>query len=168
MMQQKPGTIDIYHLRGENGVVDIAVENCEVISTESKMFFGLASKQITSGEWEVNEYPKLLKPYKYYDFLYEIGVEYAEFGFVMQLLQDSETGGIFIFIYPNTKKRELDRIISDEFSTDPKYSNGLRRSSKVEARMSQCFREGKVCYSDNLTGTDFKHILAAYDFRITV
>ena len=167
VMQQKPGTIDIYHLRGENGVVDIAVENCEVVSTESKMFFGLASKQITSGEWEVNEYPRLLKPYKYYDLLYEVGVEYSEFKYVIQLMQDPANGGVFVFIYPNTKKRELDRIISDQFSTDPKYSNGFRARNKVEQLMAQCFREDKVCFSDNLTGTDFRQILTVYNFKIS-
>ena len=39
VLQQKPGTIDVYHLRGENGVVDIAVENCEVIPSEKNSKF---------------------------------------------------------------------------------------------------------------------------------
>lgn len=165
VMQQKPGTIDIYHLRGENGVVDIAVENCEVVETKSKMFFGLASKQITSGEWEVDDVPKLLKPYAFYEMLYEIDVVFNEFKYVMQLLFDSESGGCFVYIYPNTKGRKIRRVITDVFNVDPLITNGLMSKIPAEAVIADCFRKSKVCYSDNLTGTDFKNVLKQYDFK---
>ena len=165
IMQQKPGTIDIYHLRGENGVVDIAVENCEVVETKSLMFFGNSSKQITSGEWEVNDCPKLLKPYAYYEMLYEIDIQYGEFKYIMQLLADNETGGVFVYIYPNTNGRKIPRIITNIFNVNPLITNGLNGKIKAECVISECFRAGKVCYSDNLTGTDFKQILANYDLK---
>ena len=165
IMQQKPGTIDIYHLRGENGVVDIAVENCEVVETKSKMFFGLASKQITSGEWEVNDCPKLLKPYQYYQMLYEVSISYAEFSYIMQLLADGETGGYFVYIYPNTKNRKTLRKITNVFHADPMITNGLNNKIRAEQVIAECFRSGKVCYSDNLTGTDFRQILDQYNLR---
>ena len=165
VMQQKPGSIDIYHLRGENGVVDIAVENCEVVETKSKMFFGLASKQITSGEWEVNDVPKLLKPYEFYDCLYEISVKYDDFYYVLQLLFDGDTGGSFIYIYPNTKQRKIDRIITNVFDVDPMVSNGLKPEIRAEVLIARLFREGKVCFSDNLTGTDFQQIVDQYKLR---
>lgn len=168
VMKMKPGSIDIYHLKGENGVVDVAVEYCEAVATKSKMFFGNTSKQIINGEWEVNEYPRLLKPYKYHDMLYELGVEYGDFSYAMQLMQDPDTEGLFIYIYPNTKKRKFDRMITDKFTTNPMFNNGFRRRSKVESKMAECFREKKVCFSDNLTGTDFNQILSIYDFRIAV
>ena len=164
IMNQKPGTIDIYHLRGENGVVDIAVENCTVVETKSKMFFGLASKQITSGEWEVNDCPKLIKPYQFYEMLYEINISYETFSYVMQLLADPETGGAFVYIYPNSK-RKIKRKITNIFTTDPLVSNGLNPKIKAEQVIAECFRSGKVCYSDNLTGTDFRQILDQYNLR---
>lgn len=165
IMQQQPGTIDIYHLRGENGVVDIAVENCEVVETKSKMFFGNTSKQITSGEWEVNDCPKLLKPYAFYNMLYEIDIQYGEFKYIMQLLADGETGGTFVYIYPNTTGRKIRRVITNIFNVDPMITNGLNPRIKAECLISECFRTGKVCYSDNLTGTDFKQILSQYDLK---
>jgi len=165
VMQQKPGTIDIYHLRGENGVVDIAVENCEVVETKSKMFFGNTAKQITSGEWEVNDCPKLLKPYAFYNMLYEIDIQYGEFKYIMQLLADGETGGTFVYIYPNTNMRKIRRVITNIFNVDPMITNGLNPRIKAECLISECFRSGKVCYSDNLTGTDFKQILSQYDLK---
>ena len=165
MMQQKPGTIDIYHLRGENGVVDIAVENCEVVESKSKMFFGLASKQIISGEWEVNDCPKLPKQYQYYEMLYEISIKYNDFAYIMQLLFDQEAGGSCIYIYPDTKGRKIRRVITNRFSTDPFITNGFNPKIRAECLMAECFRSGKVCYSDNLTGTDFKQILDQYNLR---
>lgn len=165
VMEQKPGTIDIYHLTGENGTVDIAVENCEVIETKSKMFFGHAAKQITRGEWEVNEVPKLLKPYDFYDVLYELKAVYNNFAFVLQLMMDPDTGGLFVYIYPYTSNRPILRIITDKFSPDPFTSNGLNGKIIAECHIAEMFRTGKVCYSDNLTGTDFKQILKNYDFK---
>lgn len=165
IMQQQPGTIDIYHLHGENGIVDIAVENCEVVETKSLMFFGNSSKQITSGEWEVNDCPKLLKPYQYYDMLYEVSIEYSEFKYILQLLHDQESGGAFVYIYPNTSGRKIPRIITNIFNVDPMITNGLNHKIRAENIIAECFRSGKVCYSDNLTGTDFKQVLANYDLK---
>lgn len=168
MMVQKPGTIDIYHLRGENGIVDFAVENCEVVATKSKMFFGLSSKQIVSGEWEVDEMPKLLKPYDYFDMMYEVCITAGEFKYVIQLMFDPSNDGLFVYIYPLTKNRKILRIITDEFSTDPMTSKSFRNDIKPEVLMAQCFRRGKVCYSDNLTGTDFRQVLKMYELGVSV
>ena len=166
IMKQEPGTIDIYHLRGENGIVDVAVENCTVVETKSRMFFGMASKQITSGEWDVNEVPKLLKPYEYYDMLYEIRVIFSEFKYILQLLMDGETGGCFVYIYPDTKgTRKIRRVITDVFNVDPMITNGLMGKIPAEVVIADCFRKGKICYSDNLTGTDFRNVLNNYDFK---
>ncbi len=168
VMQQKPGTIDIYHLRGENGVVDIAVENCEVVATSSKMFFGLAAKQIIQGEWDVDEVPKLLKPYDFYTMLYELTVIADDFKYILQLMADESNGGIFVYIYPSTQDRKTIRILTPEFNTDPFITNGLRHDIKAECVMAECFRAGKVCYSDNLTGTDFRQVMSKYDFRSVI
>lgn len=165
VMKQKPGTIDIYHLRGENGVVDIAVENCEVVETKSKMFFGLASKQITNGEWDVDEVPKLLKPYEFYTVLYEVNIAGGDFKYVMQLLMDEVNGGLFCYVYPNSKDRPIVRLITPEFNTSPWITNGFRHDVKAECVMVDCIRSGKICYSDNLTGTDFRNVMKQYDFK---
>ena len=167
-LTQKPGTIDIYHLHGENGVVDIAVEYCEVMETKTKMFFGQASKQIIKGEWDVEELPRLKKPYAYFEMLYEVRFRAGSFSFIMQLLHDGETGGSFVYVYPGTTDRHIDRMITPDFSTDPMVSNGFNGKIKAEVLMAQRIREGKICYSDNLTGTDFRQCMQKYDFRKVV
>ena len=167
-LKQQPGSIDIYHLHGENGVVDIAVENCEVVETKSKMFFGLASKQIIKGEWDVEDLPRLKKPYAYYDMLYEVAFRAGGFRFIMQLLFDGETGGSFVYVYPGTTDRKVERLITPDFDTDPMVSNGFNGKINAEVMMAQRIREGKICYSDNLTGTDFRQCMQKYDFRKVV
>ena len=162
---QKPGTINIYHLKGENGVVDIAVENCEAVNTSSKMFFGHASKQIIRGEWDVDDVPKLLKPYEFYSLLYEMTVIAGEFKYIMQLMSDDENGGLFVYVYPNTKERKTMRMISPDFNTSPWITNGLRHDIKAECCIADCIKNGKLCYSDNLTGTDFRKVMTNYDLR---
>lgn len=162
---QKPGTINIYHLKGENGVVDIAVENCEAVTSSSKMFFGHASKQIIRGEWDVDDVPKLLKPYEFYSLLYEMTVIAGEFKYIMQLMSDDENGGLFVYVYPNTKERKTMRTISPDFNTSPWITNGLRHDIKAECCIADCIRNGKLCYSDNLTGTDFRKVMTTYDLR---
>ena len=165
VLRMKPGEIQVYHLRGDNGVVDIAVENCEVVARDSKMFFGNTSKQIISGEWEVNDYPRLPKPWEYYEMLYELVLRSDAFKYVLQLLYDPENGGSCVFIYPSTKARKIRRVVTDKFSTDPFVTNGLNPEIGAEALMMRCFRDGKVCYSDNLTGTDFKQVIDQYKLR---
>lgn len=165
VMRQAPGSIDIYHLRGENGVVDIAVENCEVVERESKMFFGNVSKQVINGEWEVRECAKLNKPQEYYEVLYELMIKSDDFRYILKLLYDPQTGGSCVFVYPSTTDRAVRRIITDKFDTDPFINNGLRPDIKAEALMLKLFSEGKVCYSDNLTGTDFAQVIQQYKLR---
>lgn len=164
-LKQRPGEIMLYHLKGDNGVVDIAVENCEVVATESKMFFGNVSKQIISGEWEVHEVAKLEKPQEFYELLYEVLIKSDDFQYILALLHDQETGGSCIFVYPSTKGRKIRRVITNKFSPDPFVSNGLKPEIKAEALMLKLFNEGKVCYSDNLTGTDFRQVIDQYHLR---
>lgn len=168
VMNMKPGTIDIYHLRGENGVVNIAIENCAVMETKSHMFFGTAAKQIVNGEWDVDEVPKLLKPYEYFDMIYELTVVADEFKYIMQLMIDSSNGGPFVYVYPNTKDRKTMRTLTPEFHTDPYITRGFRHDIKAECLMAECIRSGKICYSDNLTGTDFRQVMNKYDFRSVI
>ena len=97
--------------------------------------------------------------------LYEINIKFSEFSYVLQLMFDGDTGGSFIYIYPNTKERKIDRVITNIFDVDPMVNNGLRSDVRAEVLIAKLFREGKVCYSDNLTGTDFKQIVDNYNLR---
>ena len=158
VLKQKLGTIEIYHFNYEDGVVDIAVEYCANANFDNKMFFGQPAKQIVSGEWDVTDVAKLPRKQEEYELLYEVLVEYQKFKFVMNLLCEPEDGGCIVFIYPFTGVRKIQRILSTEFSDSPFKNAKLNMDRRPEAMIYNCFRTGKVCYSDNLTGSDFKHV----------
>lgn len=161
-LKMKQGDIQEYHFHvdndGEDSVVNIAIEYCGTSHYENTMFFGKASKQILSGEWEVYEVPKLPKPLKDFEELYRILIEYQNFKFILMLLCDGETGGKICYVYPSTHDFTGFRILSDRFSTNPFISARLDLSKIPERDIAQCFALNKLCYSDNLTGADFSAV----------
>lgn len=158
VLKQKLGTIEMYHFHTDNGITNIAVEMCGTVKTSSTMFFGQASKQIITGEWDTVDMPKLPKPAEEYVELYEVLFKYQKFAFVVKLLADESNGGTFVYIYPHTGKREIDRVVTNVFSTDPNVSARLLVDKRPEAMMATCFLNGNVCFSDNLTGVDFRNV----------
>lgn len=164
VLKQKQGTIEVYHFHVADSVVDIAVEYCANAKTQNMMFFGQAQKQIISGEWDTKDVPKLPKPINEYDNVYEMIIVYQSFKFILQLLI-SEEGGKICFVYPFTEKRkEPLRKITEEFSDSIYITNRLNTAIRAEAYIAECFRLGKVCYSDNLTGADFTNVRAQFSF----
>ena len=158
VLKQKLGTIEIYHHHFDDSTIDIAVEYCANADFQNKMFFGQSAKQIVAGEWDTVEVPKLPRRQEEYEAVYELLIEYQKFQFVLTLLVEPIDGGIITFVYPFTGSRKILRKITEQFSDDPYISARLDLSRKPEALINECFRLNKVCYSDNLTGSDFKHV----------
>ena len=164
-LKQKQGTIEVYHYKDFDGeIVDIAVEYCANANISNSMFFGQAGKQIVTGEWEVKCANRLPKPIEEYENVYEVLLIYQKFKFVLQLLVEPNDGGKLIFVYPFTGSRKFDRIIQDEFSDLPNITRKLDISRRPEAYIRNCLVLDKVCYSDNLTASDFNHVRADFKF----
>ena len=161
VLKQKIGTIEIYHYHVEDSIINIAVEYCQNANAENKMFFGQTAKQIVSGEWDTKDVNKLPKNKEYYEKIYEIKIKYQSFKFILELLVDDRTGGTICFVYPLTKDRKVYRQISDEFSDDIAITKKLDTSKKPEQMIANCIKLDKICFSDNLTGADFSHVISA-------
>ncbi len=67
-----------------------------------------------------------------------------------------------VFVYPKTTDRKIDRLITEKFSTDMNVSRYFR-DNRPEAYMQECIASERVCYSDNLTATDFNGVLEQMD-----
>lgn len=156
-LRQTPGTIEVYHFKVNDETVNVAVEYCANTNYKNTMFFGQAAKQIVSGEWDVYDMNHLPGEQSDYECVYKMLVEYQAFRFCMNLLIDAN-GGKIVFIHPQTTRTKFDRILTDRFSLNPLISARLNPKRKAEAHIQECFKQNKVCYSDNLTGTDFKHV----------
>lgn len=160
-LRMKQGDIDIYNYHTPEGDVKLCVEYCAIVKQENKMFFGQASKQIVSGEWEVEQANKL--PYKIdeYEKVYEMLIEFQDFKFMLWLLVSKKTGGRICYVYPYTN--DIDsfrgfRVLTDRFSDNPFISARLDLSKRPEQYIAECFALNKICFSDNLTGSDFRAV----------
>lgn len=163
--KQKPGTIDEYRFKRYDEVSEtevetlVAVEYCESNGSTSSLFFGKVAESITGGQWETKEMPHLPGDERDFTKLYEVLFSDNGFHFVMQLMIDPKTGGQFIYVYPFTHKRNIPRKITNTFSADPLTTNQFSVKIKAEIKMKELLTLGKICYSDNLTGSDFENVL---------
>ena len=165
VIKQKQGTIEIYHMHdfsGEGDDVDIAVEYTGHIKGSNLMAFGQASKSIKAGEWSVDNHPKLPKDHIDYEKVYELAIKYQEFQFMVELLVDPEEGTKLVFVYPKTTDRKVDRVITDEFS-DKLNVTRYFKDTRAEAHICECIDQNRICFSDNLTATDFMSVLKLLD-----
>ena len=162
--KMKQGTIDLYHMEDmDNGKdVLIAVEYGGHIKGTGSGFFGTASKTIVSGEWDVKNYPRLPKDLIDYEMVYELIIKYQTFGFVLQLLVDPEEGTKLLYVYPRTTDRKIERVITDGF-TDDFMTTRYFRDNVPEGYIRECIAGNRVCYSDNLTATDFNNVIHIMD-----
>ena len=161
--KQKLGSVEDYIFHNDNGEdTTLSVFLTDSLNYNSGMFFGLASKNITKGAYEVQKQPHLPKNVTQYKILYQLVFEYNEFRFLCQLLQDKEkSDNVFWYVQPKTSEiKENTRVISNKFSVNPLYSIGFNRPlNENERRVFEMFNRGKVCYSDNLTGTEFDNCM---------
>ena len=164
VLKQKQGTIEIYHFHVKDSVVDIAVEYCANSNTENKMFFGQSAKQIITGEWDTVDVPKLPRKQYEYEKIYEVLLTYQKFSFVIELLIEPKDGGKLLHIYPFTGNREITRLITNEFSDLPNITSKLDITKRPEQYIMDCIRLNKICYSDNLTGSDFRNVMNVFRF----
>lgn len=157
--KQKQGTIDIYNMTtdqiedGKPVVVKIAVELCENSGNNSKMFFGVRSKAITSGTWESDVQPHIPYPYKECQKLYTFTVIKFNMTYMCEILKHEKE--MFIFVHP-TNKITTNRIIQEEYSPNMLVTQRLIVLTKGDDIAIKLIRMNKLCFSDNLTGSEFK------------
>ena len=156
---QKQGTIDVYHMSTQNYddngneiKVNVAVELCEEPNVKSSMFFGSVSKSITGGTWETEEQAHLPYEYEECNMVYSLTVIRHNMMYVMEVLQkDSD---YMIFVHPTTKLR-TQRIIKESFDIEKRVTSKLIPICTGDKLMIKLLLLNKICFSDNLTGTEF-------------
>ena len=89
-------------------------------------------------------------------------IEYQTFMFMLELLVDPEEGTKLLFVYPKTTDRNVDRIITDRFSSGM-FVTRYFKDNVPETYIQNCIATERVCYSDNLTATDFRGVLEQMD-----
>ena len=166
--KQKQGTIDIYTYntsevteQGDQVSVTIAIEFCENSGHNSNMFFGTGTKMITGGQWQTREVPHLSESIYKYSELYHLVIKIMNFKFFCRLLSD-DNGAVFWYIEPKTSDiPDGERVITDDdfYIVNHPYASKFLPLSATEKTALDLMRQGKVCYSDNLTGADFDNCI---------
>lgn len=162
--KMKQGQIDTYDMdtlevdeQGDPITLRISVEYCENSGKGSTMFFGKSAENINGGAWKTEQKPKLSRKLEEYNKIYELEVRHMGFSFIVQLL--SYDADILLYAYPNTKRRKLDRVLTHEFNESRFTSRHLNDNIRPEKLIKFLLQENKICFSDNLTGSDFIQIL---------
>lgn len=167
--KQKQGTIETYTYHTDQKTEDgtpidilIAVEFCENSGNNSKMFFGSSAGMITTGAWECREMPHLPgNRLQEYSCMHTIYLQVEGFTFKAEFLYQNDSGVCCWYVEPFTKKlRDSDRIIVDRPNLYGALTTiGLIPLSRTEQQAFNMLLEGKIFYSDNLTGSDFEACL---------
>lgn len=170
LSKQAQGSIEVYEIEtpideeGNTEIVKIAVEFCESTGYKSKMFIGAKQKSIVNGCWETDDEARLLHKYREYKMLYRMFLEDMGYSFAIELLQyTKENNCLCIFIYPCKPTKKDARILSTDYAESWNITPFLNLNNEAEKMIGKCYEFGKVAYSDNLTGADFKSILLNND-----
>ena len=165
--QQEQGTVDVYKFH--TGDVDQIIETrigvflCGSIKHNSGMFFGQSAKMIVGGQWDRSEQPRPDKDVDSYRKIYTAVFKFSDKAvYLMTLLQDfSDSSLVFWYVEPKTTEIQPDtRVICPRFNPSPLWSVDFLLITERERVAWELFRQNKICYSDNLTGTEFQRCVA--------
>lgn len=163
-LKQKPGTIETYQEERYDEKLDkvittkLAIEQCPSAGSNAKIFGGI-KKSILGTSYDVKCGVPLFRDKRFedYDVHYEILFKYDE-QYLMRAMVDKKTSEPFILVSSYKGQRPIKRIIQNEFSFDPMVTRCLNPSIIAEKKILQLMKEGKVCYTDELTGTEFPEV----------
>lgn len=160
--KQKLGTIDTYKQpytdeAGNTQLVKIAVYLTHSTAFNSGMFFGNAAKHIVGGMWESSEQPHLFGKKEDYRTLYSMVFTYDRAAFLMEFIQEINNSSNFIwFVSPKTTPiQKGTRLISNKYVNSHLATCGFQPLTEKEKIAFSYIKNKKICFSDNLTGTEF-------------
>lgn len=156
-LQQKPDTIDTYK-------VDNVIIKCWLCpsGTENKMIFGHAKKAIDGVEYETGIHPHLHCEYDECETIYTVVLKHINFMYLCEFMRD-KNNNLFWYISPKTSPiQKHTRVVTSEFSAEPLYTKTFYPLTTQEQTIFNILKQGRVCYSDNLTGTEFTQLINDY------
>ena len=162
---QKQGTIvtkEIGDVIEGNPPIKIAIEYCKSTGISSGTI-GTNAQMINTGAWETRPQPHLPKSYNDYKVLFRFGFQYQNFKFLSEFLVDKETKENIWFIKPYYKTFK-DKIIvfSDVIKPSPYWQRDIYNISVKNEKLRNLFltfKENKIFYASDMTGTDFKQVI---------
>ena len=155
--RQKIGTIDIYNIKTGDSITHVAVYLTDALNINSGMYFGNSARAIVNGCWETDEHPCLIGERDEYNEIYTLVFKYDTAMFLCEFLQHRKNSNAFTwYITPKTTPIQKNtRVCSDVYSLDYLNTLGFKPLNDKESIIFKMLKDGKICYLDNLTGTEF-------------
>lgn len=168
MRVQKQGTIiDRTFDVGQDETVKMSIEYC-LDTGNTSYVIGSHARMLSGGEWQSDPQPHLPKTIKEYIPIFRCVFLYKQFCFLATYMYDKDTYDHVWFICDKKDGTIKDGtyILSDVILQNPKcfrdpYS--VHTKNPIVEKIFNDFRENKIFYATDLTGTDFKQ---AIDFTI--
>lgn len=165
--KQKQGTIETKEIKATNDdVVKLAIEYCESTGVSSHTI-GFNKDMMNDGSWQSSPQPHLPKSLKFYDVRFIIGFFYQGFKFLGKLLQDKESKEVVWLIVPYEKEFNSKTIVFSDIIKPSIYFQRNIYDVTIKndnlKKILASFREDKIFYATDLSGTDFKQVI---DFSI--
>lgn len=173
--KMKPGQVDIYdeemqadHFDGaldEDQSARVLVHIPDVIgkgSGKKSMFFGKAAGMIAGKKWDSHSQPHLKYDRRMYRELYHIVFDSdANARFLMTLLQDSRhPDSVLWYVEPKTSPAlPRTRLVGPQLVEGAYWSKDFVPLVPQEVPAFRILRLGRIAYSDDLTGTEFKRAM---------
>lgn len=164
--QIKKGTITYFNFTkinektGKKEIIKVGVEWCDNI-VDNKKIFGNAAKMINGGEWLSKKVPIVDHDTRGDKLLFKYYVQ-KETSIYKCLVLSSDNNEPFIFCYPYSfpdRIKDTDRFFSDDIDMKPLLHNVmLTNNLTCDILISELYRLNRICYSDDLTGTEFERI----------
>lgn len=161
--RQKQGTIEVKEIPDiieGNPPVKIAIEYCASTNRTSGTI-GTNAQMINTGAWETHPQPHLPKSYTAYNCIYRFGLQYQNFRFIAELLSDKKDTIWFITPY-NKEFKDNFLVFSDVIKSSPYWQRDIYNVSINNIKLKNLlntFRENKIFYANDMTGTDFKQVI---------
>lgn len=165
----KPGEKNVINFEDqETGAKTTLVFYHVMPSGDSNMFFGRAKDNITKGEYYTELHQHLKQSSNHYTKLHTVVLEYDSFKYLMEFIYytDYEFGNDYAwYISPKTTEVQKNtRMVTNQINRGGKYVTDSFRGLSINEDLAfkYLFDKTKVFFLDNLTGTEFYHILVNY------
>lgn len=161
IINQKLGTIEDYKFTDGDSVTRLCVYLTDSLEHNSGMFFGNVAKNITRGAYETEEQAHLPESEKHYNEIYKCVLKFEDFLFLCKFLQHkTKTDRFTWYVIPKTDKeiKKSTRVISPEYSDNIYWTTDFIGLNSQEESLFKFMDQGKIAFSDNLTGTEFYNI----------
>lgn len=127
----------------------------------NKMTFGHSKKAIDGVEYTSTKQPHLEYDYSNYEVIYNFVFEYNIMSYLIQLLSHKTKDILTLYVQPKTTPVQKDtRLITNQYTKgNPLATKGFVPLSKGEMQIFDMIKTGNICFSDNLTGTEFNKFI---------